>query len=345
MGREGVAVPDVLRGASVVLDVRESERSRLPIRHRPLLPGAYQLPVFAAGPSHASSLTPFTSSPPPFPRPSQSCESLGCTANSEMVRQLVRRSHLLAPLPYHRTKGLTRREMLELAFDHLDLDGSGTLSVSEIVGFCRGLNPMKVHAEVRAMIRQMDKDGDESISRTEYLDSMSALADCLGDEEFERGVLETLATKPLISDLTDRESKMTALFRHLDADASGDLEVDELLAVFVDDAEVVKQVARHRLAELRHVLDCAIDGHGHRELQQVVPVVVKARRERGVERVRAFVTHALVNPATGEIQQVASADNCVEHWRPDLRLRKQARCRQTRLGALQATHYSSMMRR
>ena len=110
------------------------------------------------------------------------------------------------------------------------------------------------------MIRQMDKDGDESISRTEYLDSMSALADCLGDEEFERGVLETLATKPLISDLTDRESKMTALFRHLDADASGDLEVDELLAVFVDDAEVDPIEARRKAKAQLAYLDEDGDG-------------------------------------------------------------------------------------
>ena len=132
VGREGVAVPDVLRGASAILDVRESERSRLPIRHRPLPTGADSSPFSPLGPR---TRLPSHRSPhhPPFPRPSQSCERLGCTANSEMVRQLVRRP-LLAPLPYHRTKGLTR-EMLELAFDHLDLDGSGTLSVSEIVGF------------------------------------------------------------------------------------------------------------------------------------------------------------------------------------------------------------------
>ena len=158
---------------------------------------------------------------------------MGCTANSEMVRQLVRRSHLLAPLPYQRIAGLSRVEMLNLAFDHLDLDGSGELSYSEIIGFCRGLNPIKVHAEVRAMMRQMDKDGDGSISRAEYLEYMGQLVDILGDEEFERGVLETLATKPLISDLPDRETKLTALFRHLDADASGDLEIDELMPVFM----------------------------------------------------------------------------------------------------------------
>ena len=150
-----------------------------------------------------------------------------------MVRQLVRRSHLLAPLSLPTHAGLSRVEMLNLAFDHLDLDGSGELSYSEIIGFCRGLNPIKVHAEVRAMMRQMDKDGDGSISRAEYLEYMGQLVDILGDEEFERGVLETLATKPLISDLPDRETKLTALFRHLDADASGDLEIDELMPVFM----------------------------------------------------------------------------------------------------------------
>ena len=94
-----------------------------------------------------------------------SCERLGCTANSEVVRQLVRRAKLLAPLPTHRIEGMSRAEMLNLAFDHMDLDGSGTLSIPELVGFARGLNPIKVHGDVRAMIKQMDKDGDNKISR------------------------------------------------------------------------------------------------------------------------------------------------------------------------------------
>ena len=51
-----------------------------------------------------------------------------CTANSEMVRQLVRRAQLLAPLPRHRTQGLTRHEMLETAFAHLDVDGGAVHS-------------------------------------------------------------------------------------------------------------------------------------------------------------------------------------------------------------------------
>ena len=198
---------------------------------------------------------------------------MGCTANSEMVRQLVRRWHLLAPLPYHRTAGLSRVEMLNLAFDHLDLDGSGELSYPEIIGFCRGLNPIKVHAEVRAMMRQMDKDGDGSISRAEYLEYMGQLVDILGDEEFERGVLETLATKPLISDLPDREAKLTALFRHLDADASGDLEIDELMPAFMSatpgaDAAVDPIVARRDAKAQLAYLD--EDGGGTVDLREFI---------------------------------------------------------------------------
>ena len=190
-----------------------------------------------------------------------------------MVRQLVRRSHLLAPLPYQRIAGLSRVEMLNLAFDHLDLDGSGELSYSEIIGFCRGLNPIKVHAEVRAMMRQMDKDGDGSISRAEYLEYMGQLVDILGDEEFERGVLETLATKPLISDLPDRETKLTALFRHLDADASGDLEIDELMPVFMSatpgaDAAVDPIAARRDAKAQLAYLD--EDGGGTVDLREFI---------------------------------------------------------------------------
>ena len=111
--------------------------------------------------------------------------------------------------------------MLNLAFDHMDLDGSGTLSIPELVGFARGLNPIKVHGDVRAMIKQMDKDGDNKISKQEYLDAMRPIADALVDEEFQLGIAETLASVPDIDDLPDRESKLAAVFRHLDVDGSG----------------------------------------------------------------------------------------------------------------------------
>ena len=90
--------------------------------------------------SHTSSPIPPLIPPSPHPslflyalttrkhttRRAQECERVGCTANSEMVRQLVRRAQLLAPLPRHRTQGLTRHEMLETAFAHLDVDGRRT---------------------------------------------------------------------------------------------------------------------------------------------------------------------------------------------------------------------------
>ena len=77
---------------------------------------------------------------------------MGCTANSEMVRQLVRRAQLLSPLPYHRTQGLTRHQMLETAFAHLDVDGSGELEAHEIMNFCRGVNPTNTEDELREML-------------------------------------------------------------------------------------------------------------------------------------------------------------------------------------------------
>ena len=166
-----------------------------------------------------------------------SCQRLGCTANSEVVRQLVRRAKLLAPLPTHRIEGLSRAEMLDLAFDHMDLDGSGTLSIPELVGFARGLNPIKVHGDVRAMIKQMDKDGDNKISKQEYLDAMRPIADALVDEEFQLGIVERLASVPDIDDLPDRESKLAAVFRHLDVDGSGSLDQEELVAIFMDGAD------------------------------------------------------------------------------------------------------------
>ena len=189
-----------------------------------------------------------------------SCERLGCTANSEVVRQLVRRAKLLAPLPTHRIEGLSRAEMLNLAFDHMDLDGSGTLSIPELVGFARGLNPIKVHGDVRAMIKQMDKDGDNTISRKEYLDAMRPIADALVDEEFQLGILETLASVPDIDDLPDRESKLAAVFRHLDVDGSGSLDQDELVAIFMDGADPDPAEARRNAEKQLEWLDTDADG-------------------------------------------------------------------------------------
>ena len=188
------------------------------------------------------------------------CERLGCTANSEVVRQLVRRAKLLAPLPFHRVEGLSRTEMLDLAFDHMDLDRNGTLSVPELVGFARGLNPIKVHGDVRAMIRQMDKDGDEVISRREYHDAMMPIAKSLVDEEFTVGILETLSSIPDLNELRDRESKLAAVFRHLDVDCSGTLDQDELVALFMDGADPNPADARRDAEKQLRWLDVDKDG-------------------------------------------------------------------------------------
>lgn len=159
---------------------------------------------------------------------------MGCTANSEMVRQLVHRSQLLSPLPRHRTQGLTRHEMLEVAFAHLDVDGSGELEAHEIMSFCRGINPTNTEDELKEMMAWMDKDGDARISKAEYMEAMDFLTTILTDDDFEHGVLETLATKPSVGDMPNRRMKLMALFKHLDVDGGGSLEIDELMAVAND---------------------------------------------------------------------------------------------------------------
>ena len=168
------------------------------------------------------------------PHVRQACAQVACTANSEMVRQLVRRAQLLAPLPHHRTQGLSRHEMLEAAFAHLDVDGSGELQAHECMTFCRSINPAHSEREAREMMAWMDKDDDARISKPEYMDAMEFLTTILSDEDFEHGILETLAAKPSIADLPSREVKLLALFQHLDTDGSGALDVDELLAVSND---------------------------------------------------------------------------------------------------------------
>jgi Ca2+-binding EF-hand superfamily protein len=80
----------------------------------------------------------------------------------------------------------------------------------------------------------MDKDGDSKISKAEYMEAMDFLTTILTDEDFEHGVLETLATKASVADMPNRAAKLMALFKHLDVDGGGALELDELLAVAND---------------------------------------------------------------------------------------------------------------
>ena len=124
--------------------------------------------------------------------------------------------------------------MLETAFHHLDVDGSGELEAHEILNFCRGINPTKAEDELKEMMSWMDKDGDVKISKSEYMEAMDFLTTILADEEFEMGVLETLAMKHSVRDMPNRTTKLMALFRHLDVDGGGVLELDELLAVAND---------------------------------------------------------------------------------------------------------------
>jgi hypothetical protein len=83
-----------------------------------------------------------------------------------------------------------------------------------------------------------------------YPQAMRFLLTYGSDEDFERGVLETLATRPAIADLPDRESKLAVLFRHLDDDDSGDLTVEEMFAVATD----VNPASRRAREEVRRVL-------------------------------------------------------------------------------------------
>ena len=128
------------------------------------------------------------------------------------------------------------------------------------MGFARGLNPIKVHGDVRAMIKQMDKDGDNKISKQEYLDAMRPIADALVDEEFQLGIAETLASVPDIDDLPDRESKLAAVFRHLDVDGSGSLDQEELVAIFMDGADPDPARARRDAEKQLRWLDTDADG-------------------------------------------------------------------------------------
>ena len=49
-----------------------------------------------------------------------------------MARKLLRRARQLQPLPTHKIAGLTRDQMLDVCFDHIDEDGSDTLERHEL---------------------------------------------------------------------------------------------------------------------------------------------------------------------------------------------------------------------
>jgi len=54
-----------------------------------------------------------------------------------------------------------------------------------------------------------------------YMAAMGFLTTILTDEDFEHGILETLASRPALKDMPNRATMFLALFVHLDVDGNG----------------------------------------------------------------------------------------------------------------------------
>lgn len=122
-----------------------------------------------------------------------------------------------------------QREKLSTRFAQLDADGNGALELSDLQSLAQKLCDRLVPAENAAeqaevmagyeelwqlLASQADSDGDGTVSETEYLAAMDT------------GVL---------ADETNYDASVgrivTALFRALDADSSGQLDMNELVTM------------------------------------------------------------------------------------------------------------------
>ena len=70
---------------------------------------------------------------------------------------------------------LSREQKLHSTFQAVDVDGSGSLDMDEMLAICRKMNPGKGVEEAHSQISWMDQDGDGQVDQAEFTKAMLEL--------------------------------------------------------------------------------------------------------------------------------------------------------------------------
>ena len=122
-----------------------------------------------------------------------------------MSRKHLTDEELASAWPY-----LTRAQVQEFkeAFDIFDVDGGGTITAEELGEVMKSLGQKQTRAQLEAMVREIDADGDGAIDFPEFLTMML--------RKMNEG---------------DPERELRDVFTVFDKDQSGTISADELKSV------------------------------------------------------------------------------------------------------------------
>mmetsp|Transcript_55043 Transcript_55043/g.175081 ORF Transcript_55043/g.175081 Transcript_55043/m.175081 type:complete len:623 (+) Transcript_55043:110-1978(+) len=122
---------------------------------------------------------------------------------------------------------LPRDTKMEMAFRHLDRDGSGYLDVNELMAMVTALKRESAMEEAQKQIEWLDSDGDNIITIDEYKEAICFMTEGMEDALFDESIRAVLGSSHL--SFFSREEKLIMCFEKLDSDGSGHIGYDELV--------------------------------------------------------------------------------------------------------------------
>lgn len=89
----------------------------------------------------------------------------------------------------------SREEKLKMVFDHIDVDYSGGLDMTELTVLAKALVPGGDEAKVQKTLAWLDKDGDRNITFDEFKEPMLKITEKLDDDTFDEAIHKLLQAK------------------------------------------------------------------------------------------------------------------------------------------------------
>jgi len=130
----------------------------------------------------------------------------------------------------------------ERFFAEADADGSGELTMQELINMLKKQGYKGSDSDIKAYFRQCDTSGDGKICKTEYMTAMG-----------------------MVPEKDHKQAAMRSVFQGFDKDGSGKIDKNELKAVFAEMGKSFTDQELHRMIELADK-----DGSGTLEYEEFI---------------------------------------------------------------------------
>ena len=137
----------------------------------------------------------------------------------------------------------SREYYLSAIFNHLDSDGNGVVTLSEMMKTADHLSPAEVTA-IKHEFERLDRDGNQALDRDEYITAMTASMLDTSDEDFRTWAKIMMDTQGFSK---KQLSKYGVVVHGKDfKGTTGGEDVDSMAGVDKNDANAVKEARRQR---------------------------------------------------------------------------------------------------